>query len=297
MVNRLVSAAVLAAIAAPAVAQMQAMGPATMPPPAPGPAPEAPPPRPQPGVPVGQGAGWNGGNTGVPVGQGAGWNGGNNGVPVGQGAGWNGGNRPPPGWGGGARFVRCESWQFRYAQCRMDTRRGVEFAQIIAGDCRPGNWGWRPGLVWVNNGCRADFRPAGYGGDAGYDGGPSAGAVIGGVAIAAGLLALLAASKKTTPAAVTAAATGAPPARLNVDTGGVEPAARPSLDVCLHEAAREFGAAGGTVLTLDRFDSVTPGNGGFRFRFVLTGTDRDGTRPIPIACRATPTKLVELTFG
>jgi hypothetical protein len=82
-----------------------------------------------------------------------------------------------------------------------------------------------------------------------------------------------------------------------VPTGGVTPDARPSLQTCLNEIARQIGATGGTEIALDRFDEVTAGNGGFRFRMVLKGVYPDETRSIPTFCRATPTSVIELTFG
>ncbi len=219
--------------------------------------------------------------------------------------GYPGNGYPGNGYGGG--IVRCQSWNYAYAQCGADTRGGVRLARVVAGDCRPRNWGSRPGAIWVNNGCRADFQVGRGGGgypgggypNPGYDGdrGPSAGAVIGGVAVAAGLLALLAKSNADTAKAAAPVADGGRPARITVDSGGVEPAARSSLDQCLREAAREIGVTGGSEIRLDRFDSVERGNGGWRFRFTLDAVYPDATRRIPMYCRATPTRLVELTFA
>jgi hypothetical protein len=48
---------------------------------------------------------------------------------------------------------------------------------VIAGDCRPGNWGFDRNGVWVINGCRADFMSGsgnnggGWGGSGGNNGG------------------------------------------------------------------------------------------------------------------------------
>lgn len=73
----------------------------------------------------------------------------------GSGGSW-GGNNNGSNWGGG-QVVRCESWQFQPARCGMDTRGGVNLQRVVAGDCRPGNWGFDRNGVWVINGCRADF--------------------------------------------------------------------------------------------------------------------------------------------
>ncbi len=296
MTRRLTAAAVVLSMTtvqtAPALAQMSPMGPgpAEMPPAYAPPPPSYIPPQPN-GPPIGQGAGWNGGN-GYP----------GNGYP---GNGYPGGGYPGNGGypgGGGQRHVRCESWNYAYTQCPMDTRGGAEFVQIIKGDCRPGNWGTRPGFVWVNNGCRAEFRSRRGGG--GYyppqqgNDGPSAGAVIGGVAIAAGLIALLAkSSQKRTVAPAAVAGSGAPPARINVDAGAVPRAAQAAFNICLREAAREIGATGGSEIRLERLNQIEQGNGGYRFRLTLTGLYPDQSQTVPMFCRATATKLIEANFG
>ncbi len=104
--------------------------------------------------------------------RGGGWGNGNQGGN--QGGNW-GGNNGRPG-----QIVRCESWQFRPARCTMDTRGGAQLQRVIAGDCRPGNWGFDRGNVWVINGCRADFVSGGgnYGGNYGGNGGGGGNQII-----------------------------------------------------------------------------------------------------------------------
>ena len=46
----------------------------------------------------------------------------------------------------------------------------ARLADVIAGDCRPGNWGVDRNGVWVNNGCRAVFDVAMLGNGAGWSG-------------------------------------------------------------------------------------------------------------------------------
>ncbi len=221
---------------------------------------------------------------------------------------WSGGNGGN--WNGAT--IRCESQNYRYRECRADTRGGVRLVRVRGGRCIQGQtWGYRQDFIWVNNGCRADFqtRFGNYGGN-NNNGGPSTGAVIGGVAVAAGLIALLAASdsnKNKAPQTGNPAPPQQPynppvgsngaPARITANTGGVTPDARPSLNTCLTEAARQIGATGGTEIQLDRLDDIEKGNGGFRFRFQLKAVYPDETRTISTFCRATPTTLVELTFG
>jgi hypothetical protein len=152
------------------------------------------------------------------------------------------------------------------------------------------------------------YPPPGYY----YNDGPSVGDVIAGVAVTGSLLYLLSqATKPDQPPVIVqggpppmpaqpyrppAGSSGAP-ARINVDLGGLTPAARPTASVCITEAARQIGATGGTEIRLDRVVDVEPGNGGYRFRVDLLGIYPDETRRIPMYCRATPEKIVELTFG
>lgn len=219
---------------------------------------------------------------------------------------WNGG-----GWNG--ETIRCESREGRRNTCRADTRGGVRLVrQLSNSPCREGRtWGWSSNSIWVDNGCRGDFQLRSGSGQSSGGGGPSAAAIIGGVAVAGGLIALLSQSGKsnsTPPANTTAPAPPPPqapalpaapagPARIEAAMGGVTPDARPSLQTCLNEAARQIGATGGTEIRLDRLDDIEKGNGGFRFRFQLIAVYPDETRTIQTFCRATPTRIVELSFG
>jgi hypothetical protein len=147
-----------------------------------------------------------------------------------------------------------------------------------------------------------------------YDDGPSVGDVIAGVAVAGSLIYLL--TEVTKPKQQTVVVQGGPPpmppppqpyvppknstgapALVNVDINGLTPAQRPSASVCITEAARQIGATGGTEIRVKQIVDVEEGNGGYRFRLVLLGVYPDETRTIPMYCRATPEKIVELTFG
>jgi hypothetical protein len=145
-----------------------------------------------------------------------------------------------------------------------------------------------------------------------YDDGPSVGDVIAGVAVTASLLALLSAATQPqppqtayvqgmpppmmTPYVPPPKSTGAP-ASINVDLGAMTPEARPTASVCLTEAARQIGATGGTEIRIERIVDVEKGDGGYRVRLDLLGVYSDATRTIPMYCRATPEKIIELTFG
>jgi hypothetical protein len=199
------------------------------------------------------------------------------------------------GWNGNGRTIRCESWNYRYARCNADTGGGVRLARVIAGDCRQGrNWGWSRNYIWVNNGCRAEFDTRGSGG------GSNTGAVIAGVAVAAGLLALLA-SRGHKPKPPEGAAPTPPAATINVPADAVPPAAGPAFRLCLDDAARQISATGGTALRLsgpvDASADAASGADAWQFRMPLEGKWPNGDHPAPATCRATPTKLIEMAFN
>ncbi|HWU71288.1 MAG TPA: DUF3011 domain-containing protein [Pseudoxanthomonas sp.] len=74
------------------------------------------------------------------------------------------------GWGGGypgngdgygyGRTIRCDSNDNRQKYCPADTRSGVQLTrQISKTRCQEGyNWGYDRGGIWVDRGCRAEFR-------------------------------------------------------------------------------------------------------------------------------------------
>ncbi|NUS39311.1 MAG: DUF3011 domain-containing protein [Lysobacter sp.] len=61
--------------------------------------------------------------------------------------------------------VRCESSDGRFRVCPADTRDGMVLVrQLSQSPCIRGrSWGSDPRGVWVNHGCRADFRSGGSG--------------------------------------------------------------------------------------------------------------------------------------
>lgn len=218
-----------------------------------------------------------------------------------------------PGNGGYANSVRCDSRNNRRERCNVRTDNRVSLVRRHNGTCTQGRtWGhdWRG--IWVTNNCRATFA-YGYGNyrpDRDRNDGPNAGLIIGGVAVAAGLVALLASRSRSAP--VQTSGTDemppvpssepptvfppGPPAAITADLSGLPTDARPSMQTCLFEASRQIGATGGTRLRLDRLAHIEPGNGGWRFRAETTATYPDGERTIPLFCRATPTKVVQLDF-
>jgi|GEM_PF-4537531 len=241
---------------------------------------------------------------------------------------WQG--RPPRGDGFAGR-VTCESRNNRTQRCNARTQNRVELLTRSAA-CTRGNWGYDQRHIWVSRNCRGTFA---YGrGNNWWDdrpdrgGGLSTGAIIGGATVAAGLAAILGNRNNSRPPS----AVGnyppppppppprepdmrplpepepeappppagpfppGPPAKVVADLSVLPADSRPSMNTCLQEAARQVGMTGGTQLRFDRLTWIEPGNGGWRFRAQLIATYPDAERMLPLFCRATPTRVVELDF-
>lgn len=205
-----------------------------------------------------------------------------------------------------AGVIRCESRNDRYQQCDVPTSNRVELLRRISGKCNLGRqWGFSEDYIWVMNGCRAEF---GYGyryvnpqplPQPDRDKGPSTGLIIGGIVVAGGLIALLASKKKkrTSEIAKEGASTAGSPAALTADIKSFPVAARPSVQNCLNDAARQIGVTGGSKLVLGELVSLEQGNGGWRMRAAVTATYPDGDQRLEMYCRATPTQIVQLDLG
>ncbi len=99
--------------------------------------------------------------------QGRSWGHDSNGIWVSQGcraefvvgAGGSSGGGQWPGHGSG-QVVRCESDRERYRRCDVRVNRGVDLGrQLSSTRCVEGNnWGWDRNGIWVDRGCRAEFR-------------------------------------------------------------------------------------------------------------------------------------------
>ena len=213
---------------------------------------------------------------------------------------------PVAGNGGYASTLRCDSRNNRVQRCAVRHENRVALVDRHDGKCNQGSdWGYDRRAIWVSRGCKATFA-YGYGSywpQPERDKGSNTGLIIGGVVVAAGLLALLASKKKKAPAGTTAPEPETPityppgpPASISANLNGLSAAQRPAMQTCLFEAAREVGVTGGTKLVLNQITETTPGNGGWRFRANLIGTYPDSDRELPIYCRATSTKVVQLDF-
>lgn len=204
-----------------------------------------------------------------------------------------------------AGTLRCESRGKGYEQCNVPTNNRVDLARKLGGKCNAGRqWGYTADYIWVDKGCRAEFaygyrnvqptRPD-------KDKGPSTGLIIGGVVVAGGLLALLLSKrKKSVDGAVEESATTHPPrgpATLSANLSGLPSAARPSVQNCMTDAARQIGVTGGTKLSYDKLVSLEQGNGGWRIRAAMTATYPDGAKAVEMYCRATPSEIIQLDFS
>lgn len=89
------------------------------------------------------------------------------------------------------QYVRCESGAFgRYRECRVKTENRVELVRELSGNrCQQWkSWGYDRDGVWVDRGCRAEFRVGKDGGGIGA-GGAAAIGVVAGVAVIGAILA------------------------------------------------------------------------------------------------------------
>src|SRR5690349_8243404 len=80
------------------------------------------------------------------------------------------------------QYVRCESASFgRYKECRVKTENRVELVRELSrGKCQQWkSWGYDRDGVWVDRGCRAEFRVGKDGGGIGTGGAVAIGAVAG----------------------------------------------------------------------------------------------------------------------
>lgn len=80
-----------------------------------------------------------------------------------------------------ATTVRCESDNGRYRVCPIDTRGGVRLAvQLSSNGCWLNDtWGYDRNRIWVDRGCRADFRVGSDHSSSGKDNAVAAAVVLG----------------------------------------------------------------------------------------------------------------------
>jgi hypothetical protein len=87
-----------------------------------------------------------------------------------------------------AETIRCESRDGRYQVCSVDTRGGVRLSQQLSsqGCWQNDTWGYDRNRIWVDRGCRAEFRVGGGSSSSNKDDAVAAALIIGlAVAVAA----------------------------------------------------------------------------------------------------------------
>jgi hypothetical protein len=215
------------------------------------------------------------------------------------------GSRPDVRWGyqypatggGFAGTLRCESRNGRYNICPARTRGRVVLERRHNGRCRFNEgWGYDVGKIWVARNCRATFA---YGIGGYYpryrsDRNDTA-LVIGGVAVAAGLVALLAGNDGKGNRASTGFAPQ-PTARIDADLDAVRASARPAYRQCLEKAASNIAATGGNRLKVSDVTIDSLNNDEYRFDVDMTASYPDKSRPLAFSCTATADKVEDFDF-
>lgn len=200
------------------------------------------------------------------------------------------------GWGGNQGFAgqtECRSNDNRYRRCSVNTENRVEMLrQLSSSSCTRGrSWGYDRNSIWVDNGCQARFGygygnvSGDYSGDSG--GGTDTGAVIGGMALAAGLIALLAAAGKSSSNSKSSATATTASATVTADLNKFPGDARASGDACMKEAGRQVGSTGGKSVRLDSVDRVERSGQGWIILARITGTWPEHNQAMTMDCRAT----------
>ncbi len=238
--------------------------------------------------------------------EGQSWFASNNGITVRNGCqarfGYGYGNNSGGGWGGNnnqgyAGQIECRSDNNRYRRCPANTRnRATLVRQYSNTQCVEGrNWGWDSGAIWVDNGCQGRFA-YGFGNVSGtYEGSTgssssNAGGIIAGGLLAAGLIAALAAAGKSDKTSASAQSSRGP-ASVEADWSLLPAAARAEAEACMNEAARQFGATGGTRVKLKDVDTARQSGSGWMILADVTGTWDDHVQTMRMDCRASGSKV------
>jgi len=221
---------------------------------------------------------------------GSGFGGGNSG---GNSGGWGGGSSSGHGF---ANVLECRSQNNRYQRCSVNTQNRVELTrQLSSTRCMMNrNWGYDRTTIWVDDGCSAQFG-YGYGNSGGNwnngsgGSGSNTGEVIGGVALAAGLIALLAAAGRSGNSSK--AGSSSQVAAIDADMQKFPAAARTDANACMREAARQVGATGGTRIRLIDVDTAQRSGDGWMILARLSTTYDNQIQALSMDCRSTNGKV------
>lgn len=161
------------------------------------------------------------------------------------------------------------------------------------GRCRYGNgWGFDRSRIWVSHGCRARFAYGigGYHPRYHADDGDAA-LIIGGVAVAAGLVAILSRSGRKHDSL--------PPqsiARIVANYNGVRASAQPGLRQCMDKAASNVAATGGTRIELGDVTIDSLSHDTYRYDVDIRAAYPDQNRRLAFSCTATADSVEEFDF-
>lgn len=175
------------------------------------------------------------------------------------------------------RTIDCESRDYRYNYCRVDTDNRVSLVRQHSGTrCQLwDNWGYDARGVWVDRGCAAEFRVG--------RGGAGAGAAIAGAAIGLAIAAAIAANKDHHADTVPSWAVGTFQGYDEVERTDVELTIQPGGSVRGYASGTSFGGrwegsrlqAGGKTFRVERsgngFVAVEDSGRGYRIYFRRSG--------------------------
>lgn len=192
--------------------------------------------------------------------------------------------------------IRCESFGNRYRACPVRTKGRVVLERRRNGRCRQGrDWGYDARRIWVTNNCRATFA-YGYGSYVPRYRSDSSdtGKIIGGVVVAAGLVALLTSGSKGPRKADSLPAQSR--AQVVANDASVKSAARTGLSACLSKAASNVAATGGdriemTSVNVEELDTST-----HRFEVDVRASYPDQPRNLAFSCTAHGASVEDFDF-
>lgn len=214
------------------------------------------------------------------------------------------GYRYPVGGGGFARRIRCESWNYRLRVCSVFTNGRVVLERRHAGRCRFNrDWGFDRRSIWVRNGCRASFAYGSGGYYPDYNSGRNDTAlIIGGVAVAAGLIAVLSnsgGSGSSDSRSDSPKASPFPPvssAAIEASDEAMDAAARPAYRLCLQRAAGNIAATGGNRLRVADLTIDSLEDGQYRFDADIEANYPDSMRKLSFNCTSSSVKVADFDF-
>lgn len=204
-----------------------------------------------------------------------------------------------PYWGyhypsGGRYFagtIRCESYGGRFRSCYLPTRGRVVLERRHNGRCRYGNgWGYDRNRIWVDNSCRATFAYGMGGYIPRYRSDNDTALIIGGVAVAAGLIAILARDgndNRSRPSQT---------AKVEADLAQVETRARAGLRACLDRSAADIGATGGTRVELNAVTIDAMGGTTYRYDADIRASYPERRYTLSFSCTATGADIDDFDF-